>query len=82
MDQKQPGFPEDVLPNYLTALGVPFHIIEKDTYSVVKSIIPEGKPPAAYVRACAAVHCMVLLNPSAPLKLLWATTDDIVETLF
>ncbi|RYZ97867.1 MAG: tRNA 2-thiocytidine(32) synthetase TtcA, partial [Moraxellaceae bacterium] len=43
MDQKQPGFPEHVLPEYLTALGVPFHIIEKDTYSIVKDIIPEGK---------------------------------------
>ena len=43
MDQKQPGFPEDVLPHYLSALGVDFHIIEKDTYSIVKEIIPEGK---------------------------------------
>ncbi|RYZ85830.1 MAG: tRNA 2-thiocytidine(32) synthetase TtcA, partial [Moraxellaceae bacterium] len=43
MDQKQPGFPEQILPEYLTALGVPFYIVEKDTYSVVKSIIPEGK---------------------------------------
>ncbi|MBM4208486.1 MAG: tRNA 2-thiocytidine(32) synthetase TtcA [Gammaproteobacteria bacterium] len=42
LDQKQPGFPEHVLPDYLTAIGVPFHIIEKDTYSVVKRVIPEG----------------------------------------
>src|ERR1700759_1380511 len=40
LDQKQPGFPEHVLPDYLTALGVPFHIIEQDTYSVVKRVIP------------------------------------------
>ncbi|MFT6916951.1 MAG: tRNA 2-thiocytidine biosynthesis protein TtcA [Motiliproteus sp.] len=43
LDQKQPGFPEHVLPEYLRAKGVPFHIIERDTYSVVKAVIPEGK---------------------------------------
>ena len=43
LDQKQPGFPEHVLPDYLRALGVPFHIIEQDTYSVVKRVVPEGK---------------------------------------
>jgi tRNA 2-thiocytidine biosynthesis protein TtcA len=43
MDQKQPGFPEHVLPEYLKAAGVPFHILEQDTYSVVKRVIPEGK---------------------------------------
>lgn len=43
LDQKQPGFPEQVLPDYLRALGVPFHILEQDTYSVVKRVIPEGK---------------------------------------
>src|SRR3569833_196258 len=43
LDQKQPGFPEQVLPDYLQRLGVPFHIIEQDTYSVVKRVIPEGR---------------------------------------
>ncbi len=43
LDQKQPGFPEHVLPEYLRALGVPYHIIEQDTYSVVSRVIPEGK---------------------------------------
>ncbi len=43
LDQKQPGFPEHVLPEYLTARGVPFHIIEQDTYSTVTRVIPEGK---------------------------------------
>src|SRR3712207_5022175 len=43
LDQKQPGFPAEVLPNYLTELGVPFRIIEEDTYSVVKRLVPEGK---------------------------------------
>ena len=43
LDQKQPGFPEHVLPEYLRSLGVDFHIIEQDTYSVVSRVIPEGK---------------------------------------
>lgn len=43
LDQKQPGFPEHVLPEYLKSVGVPFHILEQDTYSVVKRVIPEGK---------------------------------------
>ena len=43
LDQKQPGFPEHVLPEYLASIGVPYHIIEQDTYSVVSRVIPEGK---------------------------------------
>ncbi|XID74356.1 tRNA 2-thiocytidine(32) synthetase TtcA [Alkanindiges sp. WGS2144] len=43
LDQKQPGFPEDVLPNYLTARNIPHYILEKDTYSIVKRLTPEGK---------------------------------------
>jgi len=43
LDQKQPGFPEDVLPRYLRSLGVDFHILEQDTYSVVSRVVPEGK---------------------------------------
>jgi tRNA 2-thiocytidine biosynthesis protein TtcA len=43
MDQKQPGFPEHILPEYLQKLGVEYHIVERDTYSVVKRVIPEGK---------------------------------------
>lgn len=43
LDQKQPGFPEHILPDYLRALGVPFHVIEQDTYSVVRRVIPEGR---------------------------------------
>ncbi len=43
LDQKQPGFPEHVLPEYLQNLGVPFHIENQDTYSIVKRVIPEGK---------------------------------------
>src|SRR5215217_8262001 len=43
LDQKQPGFPEEVLPDYLTELGVPFRIVEEDTYTIVKEHVPEGK---------------------------------------
>ena len=43
LDQKQPGFPARVLPEYLESRGVPFRIVEQDTYSVVKRVIPEGK---------------------------------------
>src|SRR5579862_2903324 len=43
LDQKQPGFPAEVLPGYLAEIRVPFRIIERDTYSIVKSIVPEGK---------------------------------------
>src|SRR5207344_589516 len=43
LDQKQPGFPSTLLPDYTRALGVPFEVIEQDTYSVVKRLVPEGR---------------------------------------
>ena len=43
LDQKQPGFPAEVLPAYLRELDVPFRIVERDTYSIVKRLVPEGK---------------------------------------
>ena len=56
MDQKQPGFPEHILPEYLSTLGVEYHIVEKDTYSVVKEIIPEGKTTCGPVLTTAPWH--------------------------
>jgi tRNA(Ile)-lysidine synthase TilS/MesJ len=54
LDQRHPGFPERVLPDYLESRGVPYRIEVQDTYSVVKRVIPEGRPCAACARACAA----------------------------
>ena len=57
LDQKQPGFPADVLPKYLTGLGVNFRIVERDTYSVVKRLVPEGK---TYCSVCSRLRRGIL----------------------
>lgn len=83
LDQKQPGFPEHVLPDYLTALGVPFHIIEQDTYSVVKRVIPEGKTMCSL---CSRMRRGALYRYAAENGVtkiaLGHHRDDIVQTLF
>lgn len=83
LDQKQPGFPEHILPDYLTALGVPFHIIEQDTYSVVKRVIPEGKTMCGL---CSRLRRGALYRYAAENGVtkiaLGHHRDDIVETLF
>ena len=83
LDQKQPGFPAHVLPEYLTALGVPFHIIEQDTYSVVKRVIPEGKTMCGL---CSRLRRGALYRFAAENGVtriaLGHHRDDIVETLF
>src|ERR671933_1446683 len=57
LDQKQPNFPAEVLPNYLNERGVPFRIVERDTYSVVKRLVPEGK---TYCSVCARLRRGIL----------------------
>lgn len=59
LDQKQPGFPEHVLPEYLEKLGVEYKIVEENTYGIVKEKIPEGKPLAHCVLAFVAVSFIV-----------------------
>jgi tRNA 2-thiocytidine biosynthesis protein TtcA len=59
LDQKQPNFPSDVLPGYLTGRGVPFRIVERDTYSVVKRLVPEGK---TFCSVCSRLRRGILYN--------------------
>jgi tRNA 2-thiocytidine biosynthesis protein TtcA len=83
LDQKQPGYDPDVLPRYLRDLGVPFHIIEQDTYSVVKRVIPEGRTMCSL---CSRLRRGALYEFAAEhgfTKIaLGHHRDDIVETLF
>ena len=83
MDQKQPGFPEHILPAYLEQLGVPYHIVEKDTYSVVKEIIPEGKTTCGL---CSRLRRGTLYGFAEKIGAnkiaLGHHRDDIIETLF
>lgn len=83
LDQKQPGFPEHVLPEYLTSLGVPFHIIEQDTYSVVKRVIPEGHTLCGLCSRLrrGALYRFAAENGVTKIAL-GHHRDDIVETLF
>jgi tRNA 2-thiocytidine biosynthesis protein TtcA len=83
LDQKQPGFPEHVLPDYLTALGVPFHIIEQDTYSVVKRVIPEGKTMCGLCSRLRRGALYRYASENGITKIaLGHHRDDIVGTLF
>lgn len=83
LDQKQPGFPEHVLPEYLTQLGVPFHIIEQDTYSVVKRVIPEGKTLCGLCSRLRRGALYRFAEENVMTKIaLGHHRDDIIETLF
>lgn len=83
LDQKQPGFPEHVLPEYLEQLGVEYYIVDRDTYSIVKSKIPEGKTTCGL---CSRLRRGTLYSFAEDIKAnkiaLGHHKDDIVETLF
>ncbi|HEB28696.1 MAG TPA: tRNA 2-thiocytidine(32) synthetase TtcA [Porticoccus sp.] len=83
MDQKQPGFPEDVLPGYLDALDIEYYIVEKDTYSIVKEKVPEGKTTCGL---CSRLRRGTLYAFAEEINCnkiaLGHHRDDIVETLF
>lgn len=83
LDQKQPGFPEDVLPNYFESIDVPYYIIDKDTYSVVKSKIPEGKTTCGLCSRLRRGTLYSFAEKIGATKIaLGHHMDDIVETLF
>ena len=83
LDQKQPGFPVDVLPRHAAGLGVPFEAIEQDTYAVVKRVIPEGKTMCGLCSRLrrGALYRHAALNGITKIAL-GHHRDDIVETLF
>lgn len=83
LDQKQPDYPEDILPAYLRGLCIEFHILEKDTYSVVTRVIPEGK---TYCSLCSRLRRGTLYGFAEEIGAtkiaLGHHRDDMVETLF
>ena len=83
LDQKQPGFPAEVLPEYLDGLGVPYHIVEQDTYSVVKSIIPEDKTMCGLCSRLRRGIVYSFAKQQGFTKIaLGHHREDIIETLF
>ena len=82
LDQKQPNFPEEILPNYLRKLNIPFHIEEQDTYSIVKRVMPEGKTTCGL---CSRLRRGILYRVADELGAskiaLGHHRDDILETL-
>ncbi|HXY97241.1 MAG TPA: tRNA 2-thiocytidine(32) synthetase TtcA [Steroidobacteraceae bacterium] len=83
LDQKQPGFPPEVLPRYLEELRVPYHIIEQDTYSVVKRVVPDGRTLCGLCSRLRRGALYRFASEHGITKIaLGHHRDDIVETLF
>jgi tRNA 2-thiocytidine biosynthesis protein TtcA len=82
LDQKQPGFPADVLPDYLTSLGVRFHIETRDTYSIVKRMIPDGHTTCSLCSRLRRGHLYRIATEVGATKIaLGHHRDDLLETL-
>jgi tRNA 2-thiocytidine biosynthesis protein TtcA len=83
LDQKQPGFPAHILPDYFDTLGIPYYIIDKDTYSVVKDKIPEGKTTCGLCSRLRRGTLYSFAEKMGATKIaLGHHMDDMVETLF
>jgi tRNA 2-thiocytidine biosynthesis protein TtcA len=83
LDQKQPGFPEHVLPEYARQIGIPFHVIQQDTYSVVKRVIPEGKTTCGLCSRLRRGALYRFAGENGITRIaLGHHRDDIIETLF
>ena len=83
LDQKQPGFPEHILPNYFESLDIPYYIVDKDTYSIVKQKIPEGKTTCGLCSRLRRGTLYSFAESIGATKIaLGHHMDDIVETMF